>query len=238
MTIKAEDFDLGVSKFGEKVKAHLSERAAEARLALKDELAEEEDKDMEVVFSEEDIPRVKAIAQALGIKFEHDEEEGTFEINLDDSVSDDVVNMFFDKLDDEGIEYEDVFDPEDMGDGESDMEEKEVEDTFEEGLDEKKCKPKKHMGEEDDEVDEKCKKKKKSMSEDDDLDEAASKQKKHTSAAVKNKRRKIYRMNKAKIKIKARRRRKTAAFKRYVRKAKVKAKSGRTASGKRQTTFI
>ena len=62
--------------------------------------------------------------------------------------------------------------------------------------------------------------------------------KKRISPAEKAKRKRLYRKNKAKLKIAGKKRRKTASFKRYKKKAKRMGKKGRTSSGKRQTTRI
>ena len=47
-----------------------------------------------------------------------------------------------------------------------------------------------------------------------------------------------YRRNKAKIKMKAAKYRKTAKYKQLQKKAKARAKSGRTATGRRKTTYV
>lgn len=70
--------------------------------------------------------------------------------------------------------------------------------------------------------------------EDADLNEAFRKLKK-TSPAEKAKRKRLYRKNKAKIKMAAKKRRKSASFKRYQKKAKRMAKQGKTSTGKLQT---
>lgn len=76
---------------------------------------------------------------------------------------------------------------------------------------------------------------------DDDDDEEEleeGKLKKKTNVALKMTRRKSYRKNKAKLKLKGRRYRKTPGFKKWKKRSKIRAKSGKTASGKRQSTFI
>ena len=70
----------------------------------------------------------------------------------------------------------------------------------------------------------------------DDLEESAIRKK--ISAVDKRERKREYRKNKASLKRKAKKFRKTAKFKKYAKKAKRKAKQGKTASGKRKTTFI
>ena len=71
---------------------------------------------------------------------------------------------------------------------------------------------------------------------DDELEEGAIRKK--ISAVDKRERKRDYRKNKAALKLKAKKYRKTQRFKKYQKKAKKKAKMGRTASGKRKTTFI
>ena len=56
--------------------------------------------------------------------------------------------------------------------------------------------------------------------------------------AEKRERKKAYKKNKQKIKITAKRFRKTAKFKKYVKKKKIKSKSGKTSSGKRIRKFL
>ena len=71
---------------------------------------------------------------------------------------------------------------------------------------------------------------------DEDLEEANIRKK--ISAVDKRERKREYRKNKAAVKRKAKKFRKTIKFKKYKKKAKRKAKQGKTASGKRKTTFI
>jgi hypothetical protein len=75
-----------------------------------------------------------------------------------------------------------------------------------------------------------------SIGDDDDLEEAALKKK--ISVVDKRERKRDYRKNKAALKQKAKKIRKSNKFKKYKKKAKKKAKIGKTASGKRKTTFI
>ena len=70
----------------------------------------------------------------------------------------------------------------------------------------------------------------------DDLDEAAKRIKRNR--ALKLKRSRIYKRNRAKIKLAQKRFRKTSKFKRYKKKAKRMAKRGKTASGRRQRKFF
>lgn len=77
----------------------------------------------------------------------------------------------------------------------------------------------------------------KSESEENSIDEIA-KLRKKTKAAEKIANKKRYRQNKAKIKIKQARYRKTAKFKKLKRISKIKAKSGKTATGRRMTKRI
>ncbi len=76
----------------------------------------------------------------------------------------------------------------------------------------------------------------------DDLEESELsefvKKKKKIKASIKIKRRKEYRRNKAQIKRKLKKYRKTSAFRRYKKKAARFAKRGKTSTGKRQTTII
>jgi len=71
---------------------------------------------------------------------------------------------------------------------------------------------------------------------DDELEEGVLRKK--ISAVDRRERKQNYRKNKAKLKKKAKKYRKTNKFKKYQKKAKKKAKMGKTASGKRKTTFI
>lgn len=70
----------------------------------------------------------------------------------------------------------------------------------------------------------------------DDLEETAIRKK--ISAADRRERKREYRKNKIALKRKAAKYRKTAKYKKYIKKAKKKAKIGKTATGKRQTTYI
>lgn len=56
--------------------------------------------------------------------------------------------------------------------------------------------------------------------------------------AAKRKRKALYRKNKSKIKIKAKRYRRTAGYKKYKKKAKRLSKTGKTSTGKRVRKFI
>jgi len=76
-----------------------------------------------------------------------------------------------------------------------------------------------------------------SSDDDEDMDEAT-KLRVHTKASDKLAHKRYYRKNKSKLKLKARRFRKTSKFKRYVKLAKRKARVGRTARGKRQVKRI
>jgi len=69
--------------------------------------------------------------------------------------------------------------------------------------------------------------------EEDDIDEAAAPKRVHTSAADKLAHKQNYRKNRSKIKIKAKRYRKTAHAKRMKKISKRKAKLGKTATGRR-----
>ena len=73
---------------------------------------------------------------------------------------------------------------------------------------------------------------------DDDVDESMMAKKKKIPRALKMKRRRLYKRNKAKIKRKIKRYRKTASFKRYSKKAKRKSVQGKTSTGKRKSKFI
>ena len=70
-----------------------------------------------------------------------------------------------------------------------------------------------------------------------DMDEAV-KRRVRISPAERAKRKRAYRKNKSKIKIKQARYRKTAGYKRYKKKAKRMGKRGLTSTGSRQRTFI
>ena len=70
----------------------------------------------------------------------------------------------------------------------------------------------------------------------DDLDEAAKRVKRNR--ALKLKRSRMYKRNRAKIKLAQKRFRKTSKFKRYKKKAKRMAKRGKTAGGRRQRKFF
>ena len=71
-----------------------------------------------------------------------------------------------------------------------------------------------------------------------DMEEAAAPKRVKIKPAEKRKRRRLYRKMKAALKLKARKFRRTAKFKKWARKAKRKAKAGFTATGKRIRKFI
>lgn len=71
-----------------------------------------------------------------------------------------------------------------------------------------------------------------------ELSEAPPPKKVHTKAADKLAHRKYYRTHKAKIKLKLRRYRKTSHFKRLMKLAKLKARTGKTATGRRKVKRI
>jgi len=73
--------------------------------------------------------------------------------------------------------------------------------------------------------------------EDTDPEDISEKLKRHINKADKAKRKAEYRKNKGKLKRAGKKLRKTAAFKKKKKKSKRMAKRGKTASGKRQTTF-
>lgn len=60
----------------------------------------------------------------------------------------------------------------------------------------------------------------------------------HIKAADKQKHRREYRRNKAKIKLRLKRYRKTAAYRRWLKKYKRMSKRGLTATGKRKRKYI
>jgi len=72
----------------------------------------------------------------------------------------------------------------------------------------------------------------------DEMEEAISAKRVKIDPAERRKRRREYRKKKAKIKMKLKRYRRTAQYKKYERMKKRKAKSGKTASGKRIRQFI
>ena len=71
-----------------------------------------------------------------------------------------------------------------------------------------------------------------------EVDEGMAAKRVKIKPADKRKRKREYRKKKAQLKMKARRFRRTAKFKKYSRMKKRKAKSGKTASGKRIRKFI
>ncbi len=71
-----------------------------------------------------------------------------------------------------------------------------------------------------------------------DVDEATAAKRVKINPAEKRKRKREYRKKRAKLKMKARRFRRTAKFKKYKRLKDRKAKSGKTATGKRIRKFI
>jgi len=71
-----------------------------------------------------------------------------------------------------------------------------------------------------------------------DVDEGMAAKRVKIDPKEKRKRKREYRKKKAKLKMKARRFRRTAKFKKYKRMKERKAKSGKTASGKRIRKFI
>lgn len=71
-----------------------------------------------------------------------------------------------------------------------------------------------------------------------DVDEGLAAKRVKIDPKEKRKRKREYRKKKAKLKMKARRFRRTAKFKKYKRMKERKAKSGKTASGKRIRKFI
>ena len=71
-----------------------------------------------------------------------------------------------------------------------------------------------------------------------DVDEGMAAKRVKIDPAEKRKRKREYRKKKAKLKMKARRFRRTAKFKKYKRIKERKAKSGKTATGKRIRKFI
>jgi len=71
-----------------------------------------------------------------------------------------------------------------------------------------------------------------------DVDEGMATKRVKIDPKEKRKRKREYRKKKAKLKMKARRFRRTAKFKKYKRMKERKAKSGKTASGKRIRKFI
>jgi len=71
-----------------------------------------------------------------------------------------------------------------------------------------------------------------------DVDEGMAAKRVKIDPKEKRKRKREYRKKKAKLKMKARRFRRTAKFKKYKRMKERKAKSGKTASGKRVRKFI
>ncbi len=73
---------------------------------------------------------------------------------------------------------------------------------------------------------------------DDDVDEAISARKVKIKPQEKRKRRMKYRRNRALLKLKAKKFRKTTKFKRFKRKQKLKARQGKTSTGKRIRKFL
>jgi hypothetical protein len=74
--------------------------------------------------------------------------------------------------------------------------------------------------------------------EDDDLDEAVAAKKVKIKPSDKRARKRMYRKNRAALKLKAKKFRRTAKYKQYMRMKKRKASSGKTARGKRIRKFL
>jgi len=72
----------------------------------------------------------------------------------------------------------------------------------------------------------------------DDIGEGFAKKKVKIKVADKRKRKMEYRKNRAKLRLKAKKFRRTTKFKQYKRKSARKAKQGKTSTGKRQRKFI
>jgi hypothetical protein len=73
---------------------------------------------------------------------------------------------------------------------------------------------------------------------DDDVDEDFARKKVKISVADKRKRKMAYRKNRAQLKLRAKKYRRTTKYKQYKRKAARKAKQGKTSTGKRQRSFL
>lgn len=75
-------------------------------------------------------------------------------------------------------------------------------------------------------------------SEEDEIEEEFAAKRVKISPAERAKRRRMYRKNKAKIKMKQAKYRKSAAYKRYKKKAEIMGDRGKTSTGKHKKTYI
>jgi len=216
-------------KFTELASKELCEMVEQA---IDEMAADMADSEVEISFAKEDMHKVIQVANKVGIAYKLDDEGTSIEILEDDE---DKLDAFFAALDDEEISYSD--ESEDEMDGEMEMEE---------GLDESElcevCKTKKKKMQEGEELElcEVCKGKRKKKMNEEDLDEVAASSRKrvHTAAADKLAHQKAYRKNKATIKLRQKRFRKTSHYKRWRKRAKIKSRIGQTAYGKRQVKRI
>jgi len=81
---------------------------------IREELAADEESDIEISFSPDDIEAIREIADSVGLEYSYEEDEGNIEITDDDG---DKIDEFFSKLDDAGISYENDTESDEVAEG-------------------------------------------------------------------------------------------------------------------------